>query len=538
MTDGLTEDLFDLSADVVVVGSGAAATAAAATAANEGAEVLLLERAEQLGGTTALSGCGAWVPNNSYMRAEGYEDPRDAALRFMASLAYPHQYDPVSATLGLSSLAYELLETYYDRGPEAIDYLVGCGATSFFADVGVPDYFANHPENKAPYGRLLKPPERKIAHEGAAEAHLQRMYDFIQAKGGAVRTGHRVQSLLRNESGEVIGAEVHAGVRGILVRARKAFVFGTGGFLHNPEMRRNFLMGPTYGGCATPTAQGDFVTIAQEVGARFSLMQHAWWYQVPLEHAAENGHTAGGLFMPFGDSMLQVNRFGQRVINEKAPYNERGPVHFLWDGTEYPNLVLFSIFDDGVIENPNPMRMRFPVPQRGEDVNYVVSGETIEDLAVNIEQRLEKYRAHTGGLQLSREFVANLKATIERFNGFARTGVDEEFGRGQEPISTLWSGPLQPDAKATMHPLRDTGPYHCVLLVAGALDTKGGPTINARSQVLDARERPVPGLYGAGNCVASPAGQAYWGPGVTIGAAIIYGYIAGQGAAAEPVKAL
>lgn len=538
MSEGLTEDLFELAADVVVVGSGAAATAAAATAANEGAEVLVLERADSIGGTTALSGCGAWVPNNSLMRAEGFEDPREPALRFMASLSYPHLYDPESPTMGLSTTAFELLETYYDRGPEAIDYLIECGATAFFADIGVPDYFALHPENLAPYGRLLKPPERKIGHEGAADAHLKRMTDFIQARGGRVRTNHRVKTLLRNELGEVVGAEVHAGVRAILVRARKAMIFGTGGFLHNAEFRREYLMGPTYGGCAAPTATGDFVTMGYEVGAQMSLMQHAWWYQIALEHAAENGHTAGGLFMPFGDSMLQVNKHGERVINEKAPYNERGPIHFVWDGKEYPNLVLFSIFDDGVLDNPDTMRMRYPVPQRNEDVGYVISGDTLEDLAERIATRLDKYRSYTGGFTLGRDFVGHLKQTIERFNGFARAGVDEDFGRGDEPISRLWSGALRPEAKNTMHPLSDNGPYHCILLVAGALDTKGGPRINARSQVVDAHHAPIPGLYGAGNCVASPSGQAYWGPGATIGSGIIFGYIAGREAARESVKSL
>jgi 3-oxosteroid 1-dehydrogenase len=538
MSDELTEDLFDLAADVVVVGSGAAGTAAAATAANEGAQVLVLERAAEIGGTTALAGCGAWVPNNSLMRAEGAIDPRGPALRFMTSLSYPHLYDPESPTLGLSAEAYQLLETYYDRGAEAIDYLIACGATQFYADIDVPDYFALHPENAAPYGRLLKPPERKLGREGAAEAHLTRMLDFVEGHGGTVRTGHRVKTLLRNDEGEVVGAEVHAGVRTVLVRARQAMIFATGGFLHDPELRREYLMGPTYGGCASANATGDFVRIGQEMGAQLGLMHHAWWYQIALEHAVANSQTAGGLFMPFGDSMIQVNRQGARVINEKAPYNERGPIHFVWNGHEYPNLVLFSIFDDGVLNNPETIGYRFPVPQKGEQVSHLISGDTIEELAANIAQRLSKYRAHTGGLQLGREFVGNLRATIERFNGFARTGVDEDFGRGEEPISRLWSGALRPDAKNTMHPFSESGPYHCILLVAGALDTKGGPRINAKAQVVDPYQQPIPGLYGAGNCVASPSGQAYWGPGATIGSAIIFGYIAGTQAAHESAKAL
>ena len=79
----------------------------------------------------------------------------------------------------------------------------------------------------------------------------------------------------------------------------------------------------------------------------------------------------------------------------------------------------------------------------------------------------------------------------------------------------------------TMAPLADEGPYHCIILGAAAFDTCGGPVINTRSQVVDADGEPIPGLYAAGNCVASVAGQAYWSGGTTLGSALIYGYIAG-----------
>lgn len=275
-----------------------------------------------------------------------------------------------------------------------------------------------------------------------------------------------------------------------------------------------------------------------EVGAQLANMGQAWWYQVVLDHAAGHGQTAGGLFMPFGDSMIQVNRHGHRVMNEKAPYNERGPVHFAWDGREYPNLVLFDIYDDDVANNPDPIGHRWPIPPPGETVNYVISGETWEELAANIDARLKEMARYIGGLTLSPSFVSNLRRTVERFNGFARTGVDEDFGRGEAAISHYWSGQPRAGAKATMHPFRDSGPYHCMILVAGALDTKGGPKTNPASQVLDAHSRPIPGLYGAGNCVASPTGQAYWGPGGTIGPALVFGYIAGVNAAKEPEKTL
>jgi succinate dehydrogenase/fumarate reductase flavoprotein subunit len=471
------------------------------------------------------------------MRALGLEDPKGPALRLMASLSYPALYDPDSPTLGLSDNAFSLIETFYDRGAEAIDFFAEVGATTFYSDAEVPDYFARHPENSAPYGRLLKPPERRIGHDGAAQAHLGRMIDFTTAHGGVVRTNHRVMGLLRNEAGEVVGAEVRAGLRTILVRARRAMIFGTGGFLHDPELRQQFLLGPTYGGCAVSSSTGDFVRIGMEAGAQLGNMTHAWWYQVVLDQAVENSQTAAGFFMPFGDAMFQVNRYGRRVINEKAPYNERGPAHFFWNGHEYPNLVMFHIFDDDVLRNPSDF-MRVPVPHAGDDVRFLISGDTWEDLAAAIAEHLARFRSRTGGLELAPEFLGNLKATIERFNHFAEQGVDEDFGRGADPIGVFWSGPARDDAKATMHRFRDTGPYHCILAVAGALDTKGGPKTNARAQVLDGRDSPIPGLYGAGNCVASPTAQAYWGAGATIGCAMVFGYIAGREAAKEPEKSL
>ena len=85
-----------------------------------------------------------------------------------------------------------------------------------------------------------------------------------------------------------------------------------------------------------------------------------------------------------------------------------------------------------------------------------------------------------------------------------------------------------------MHPLRADGPYHCVILGPGALDTKGGPVVDARARVLAVDGTPIGGLFGAGNCVASAAGQAYWGPGGTIGPALTFGYVAGVEATSGP----
>lgn len=526
------EELFDQVADVIVVGSGGAGYAAAVAAASAGADVIILEWAETVGGTTAAGGATAWVPNNPSMHAlHGLDDPRDDALRYMCRLAYPQHYDPTSPTLGLDARAFELIATFYDRGAEMLAYFERIDALRLESELGYPDYHADLPENVRPRGRHLHPP-------AGAGGLIDQLAAAGERLGVRVLLAHRVVDVLRNEAGEVIGVEARTGTRTVLCRANRAVVFGTGGFLHDPDLVRTYLPGKVFGGCSVPTTAGDFVRIGQRLGAPLEGMHRSWWKQVLVEQAIDNPH-AGGTFLPFGDSMIQVNKYGRRVVNEKSPYNERSQVHFHWNPAlrEYSNLLMFMVWDSAVASNPLQWPFRPPVPMPGETSPWVIRGDSWEDLAAAIDARLERIAAHTGGARLDAGFVATLKDSVARFNEFARGGVDHDFRRGQTPIEIDWNGPGRGDwPNPTMAPFADHGPYYAVILGAGVLDTNGGPRIDTNARVLNADGVPIPGLYGAGNCVATINGQAYWGPGATIGPALTYGYIAGLNAAAEPPK--
>jgi succinate dehydrogenase/fumarate reductase flavoprotein subunit len=534
---------WDKTADVVVVGSGMAAFAAAVTAQGKGSSVIMLEKASIYGGTTAKAG-NWWIPNNSYMQKAGLTDPKPDAMKYMARLSYPTLYDASAPKLGLPDLEYSLLDTYYDTGSVAVDALGVLGAPSSPNGwvIGTPggfnpDYHSDFPEDKAPYGRDLS------ATDGGSGAGMIKQFKKVaDAKGIPVLTEHRVTRILRNSSGQVVGVEATHGGATVTVRANKAVVFGSGGFTHNPEMRRNYLRGPIFGGCAVPTNTGDFVTMGIDVGAALGNMNNAFWAENAFEQAMQNTSVPNDIWMPYGDSMVHVNRYGRRVVNEKMIYNERTQAHFAWDGDkgEYPNLVLMMVYDDAVAKDARAWPFRDPIPMPGVDSPLVISGATWGELSSNIDARLAKYSATTGGYKLDSSFAANLVSTINRFNSFAAAGTDQDFARGQTPIAIAWNGPARAGntKNPTMYPFSSSGPYHAILVGGGTLDTKGGPKINTKSQVIDAAGKPIPGLYGAGNCIASPAGQAYWSAGGTLGPALTYGYIAGLNASQEPVKAV
>jgi hypothetical protein len=239
--------------------------------------------------------------------------------------------------------------------------------------------------------------------------------------------------------------------------------------------------------------------------------------------------------------MIYVDRNGRRVTNEKLAYNESAQAFFKWDPTQssYPNLILTAIWDErSQKHSASDEYGRFIVPE-GKDDAHVIKGETLEQLAAGIAARLKKYGSAIGNMALAHDFAPNLKATIARFNDFARAGKDLDFHRGERQVEQLFNGATAdpPGPNPTMYPISDTGPYYAALMTGGNLDTKGGPMTNRHGQVLDAIGKVIPGLYGVGNCVASVAGRAYWAGGATIGPILAYAYLAAKSVHGQPTRA-
>lgn len=528
--------------DVLVVGAGAAGFSAALAARRLGATVLVIEKAPFAGGTSMKSVGGIWVPNNRFLRTAGIDDRREDALRYMARLSYPETYDASHPTFGAPADGLALIGSYYDHAARVLDGWQDAGvlrlSNEFAPGTQMPDYFAHLPENKVPRGRALVPvtPDGKVGNG----AELMRQFRAAgDAAGIPVRTGLRAQRLIM-DAGRVAGLAVTDGDGQTLnIRTRRGVIFATGGFTHNPQMRRDFLKGPVFGGCAQPTSEGDFVTLAGEVGARLGNMSNAWWCQIPLDQALEDPSVPTGIWCTPGDSMLQVNRFGRRFLNEKFVYNERTQVQFAWDPVraEYPNLLSVMVYD---ARSAREFAGYAPIPPAGPLPPHVHGADTLDALADKLTAHVRSIANRTGGALLADDFAAQLKASVARFNDLARRGEDEDFRRGETPIEPFFHqfGPQpvlnNPHPNPTLHPLAESGPYYAVLLVPGTLDTKGGPCIDGHGRVLDVRNRPIPGLYGAGNCVASPTGPAYWAGGATLGPAITFGALAAEHAMQAP----
>lgn len=537
---------FDVETDVVVVGGGCAGLSSSLFTSWLGNDVVLLEKAPELGGTTIKSAFIYWVPNNGPLRESGVEDREEDFLRYVARISRPEKFDPDSPTFGQSEWEFALYKAIYESAWPATQLLAERGALPYRHAPHWTDYWHNLPEDKVPNARHLTPDGLNEDETDGGLVAIRSMTKAAAQAGVDIRTGHRVQRLVMNGEGAVVGV-VATTADGDTVRvgARKAVLFGTGGFTHDKDLRDNFLAVPAVGGCAARTNEGDFVRIGSAVGAQLRNMQFAWRCAINLEKAVKGDPDMQGTFAVAGDSMILVNYKGERAFNEKLPYNELVQRMYDWDplNCEFPNRVMAQIWDQHSQDHSAKDFFGNSIVPEGVDDSHVIKGDTLQELTDNIAERLARYRSETGNLRLTDNFLATLEDTLARWNAMAENGVDEDFHRGEREVEiTVFGGPLDEEAAARknplMRPFAETGPYYACLLSGGTLDTKGGPRINPSAQVVNDNNEPIPGLYGAGNCVASASGRAYWAGGGTLGPMIAFAYRAAQAINDEPVRDL
>ncbi|MDQ2682353.1 MAG: FAD-binding protein, partial [Chloroflexota bacterium] len=542
---------WDAEFDVVVAGSGNAAFAAAITAKANGADVVMYEKGAYVGGTTLVSGGGGWFPNNHLMQADGIDDPKRDAIAYMARYSLPHYYNPDDEQLGLRDEDYALYSTYYDTAAEvttfleeqgAIKWIYGQGFGPNFDTIQV-DYMEEYEENKAPIYRTLHPQNRE-GGVGRGADMIAGYQAWAEENGIGVHLNHRVENVITNSAGEVIGVEVSiadpaaaatpeatpgdvaeatpvaAVEQRIAVRARKGVIFGTGGFSRNADMMRHLMPSPYYGGCSAPTNEGDLLRISAALGAKLGNLHNVWRNEGIFEQAVADTGAYNCMWFINGDSFLQVNKTGRRYVNEKRNYQDRPRAHNDWDANygDWTSRLSFFIYDQRTQDNWGG---QFPYPADPTTAPYIMMADTLEELADAIVERVESLSAVTGKIVFDENFKQNLVDEVAKFNEYARNGEDLDFKRGDlrydleipmgptAETQNLEEYPSPDQPNSAMYPLSETGPYFAFITAAAAVDTNGGPVINPNAQIVRWDGTAIEGLYGAGNCIANPSMNAY-----------------------------
>jgi succinate dehydrogenase/fumarate reductase flavoprotein subunit len=330
-------------------------------------------------------------------------------------------------------------------------------------------------------------------------------------RGIEPQTGHRGVDLIM-EDGHVAGVVFETAQGRKEVRAPNV-VIATGGFERNPELRRAFLRGPCTHTVAVDTNTGDGLKMAMRAGAMLGNMGEAWW--MPMIEVPTSIVETGQQLLTYERTMpgsIMVNKTGKRFTNEAANYNAFGAAFHEQDTIMgvYKNLPCWLVFDQTWLD-----KYGFAGGLGGTEkasTDWITSSDTLAGLA-------EKLGIPGDALE----------QTVERFNANARELRDPDFNRGWSAQDQWWGDPTLRDGtpRASLGPL-ETPPYYAIQVFSGALGTKGGPQTDTRARVIDLDGNVIPGLYAAGNAMASPMGMTYGGAGGTLGPAMVFGYLAGR----------
>jgi succinate dehydrogenase/fumarate reductase flavoprotein subunit len=546
--------------DVIILGSGAAGLTAAVVAAAEGLRVLVLESSAHIGGTTAVSGGMVWIPANLKMAEAGLSDSAEQAARYLQQTV-------------ADGRNRELRHAFLKAGPAAVAYLEHRTQVKLRPVKTYPDYYPDC-EGATTGGRVLEPvpfdgrvlgprfndlrwplPEfmlfNRMMVDRADIPHFRNVLGsptsawrvasivsryFLQRishrRGTRLVLGNALVARLYKSAldlgvtvlrdapatalelcdGRVTGVAATIAGEHRRLQAGRGVVIATGGFSHHPVLRKQLLPAAALYSAACPSNTGAGIEMALAAGGQLESNAGGNAFWVPASrHTRPDGtpavypHTVTDRGKP---GIIAVNQAGRRFVNEAVSYHEFVQ-RMMRAHAESPAIPAYLVCDArflwryglGAIK---PFTLSLSSWVKG---GYLHKGSTVAELARSI------------GVDADA-----LSATLRRYNGYAAQGQDPDFGKGGDAYQRHL-GDAQNLPNPCIRPIARL-PLYAVAIDPADLGTAAGLQTDANARVLDASGTPIDGLYACGNDMASVFNGAYPGPGITLGPALTFGYLA------------
>ncbi|MBZ6078731.1 FAD-dependent oxidoreductase [Microvirga puerhi] len=556
-------DHWDVETDILVFGSGAGGLAASLFAVKRGMKVLLCEKSELLGGTTATSGGVLWVPGNRLAREAGIDDSVERAREYLRhELGNYYRADLVEGFLNSAGPAIDDLESgtavafdltqspdYHPDSPGGVDKgrsiiarsydgselgadfalvrppmarLMVCGGMMVGPDE-IPAFvrpFSSLASFRRVMRRLMRHARDRLRYRRGAQvsngnALVARLLYSLRRYKADIWINAPLKELIRN-GGRVEGAVVECQGRRVRVRARLGVVLATGGFPHDPSLRKE--LGATFShnySMAFTGNTGDGHRAARSVGAAVDVELASPCLWTPSSLLQEEDGREAPVIYGYLDrgrpGIIAVDPHGRRFVNESNSYHDIISALFRRRAADHldENAKFYFICDANFVRKNGLGAMRpwpwtpslRPFVRRG----YITIGNSVQDLARKI------------GID-----PTMLAETVERHNDFARTGVDLDFGKGSTSFNRVWGDP-KAGPNPNLTPIV-RAPFVALPILPATLGTAIGLKTNGDAQVVDESGEPIPGLFACGNELASSMRGFYPGGGITLGPAVVFAY--------------